>query len=154
MSLLSGKLEACFAIRLSASQHHEIFSARPHHVSNMAPGKVNNCAVHQGDLGQKGTIIEWDYIHEGEQKLAKEIIEEIDDVNFSTTFKVIEGDVMKEYKELKLVVKATPQSEDTTSIIHWTVEYEKLSEETPEPISVLHLLVHLSKDIDDHHANK
>ncbi|CAL1374294.1 unnamed protein product [Linum trigynum] len=152
-NLLSGKLEVQFAIRLPASQHHEIFSARPHHVSNMAPAKVRNCAVHEGHFGQKGTIIEWDYVHDGEKKLAKQIVEDMDDVNFSTSFKMIEGDLMKEYKEFMIVVKATPKSE-STSLIHWTLEYEKLSEDIPEPFSLLQFFVHLSKDIDDHHAEK
>ncbi|CAI0411780.1 unnamed protein product [Linum tenue] len=60
---------------------------------------------------------------------------------------------MKEYKNFMIVVKATPKSE-STSLIHWTLEYEKLSEDIPEPFSLLKFFVHLSKDIDDHHAEK
>ncbi|CAL1377824.1 unnamed protein product [Linum trigynum] len=152
-NLLCGKLEACFAIRLPASQHHDIFSGRPHHVSSMAPTKIKNCALHEGDFGKKGSIVIWDYVHDEVHKVAKELVEDIDDANFSTTFKVIEGNLLKEYKEFKIVVKATPKSENT-SLIHWTMEYEKLNEDVPEPFSVLKFLVHLSKDIDDHHTKK
>ncbi|CAI0474440.1 unnamed protein product [Linum tenue] len=153
MSLLRGKLEACFGIRLAATQHHEIFSNRPHHVSNMAPTKIKNCALHGGDFGQKGALLNWDYIHDGAHKVAKEIVEHIDDVNLSITFKVIEGDLTKEYKELKIFVKATPKS-DNTSLIHWTLDYEKLDEDVAEPFSFMEFLVHLSKDIDLHNTKK
>ncbi|CAL1377827.1 unnamed protein product [Linum trigynum] len=152
-TLLCGKLEACFGICLPASQHHDIFSGRPHHVCNMAPTKIKNCALHEGDFGKKGSIVIWDYVHDEVHKVAKELVEDIDDANFSTTFKVVEGDLMKEYKEFKIVVKATPESENT-SLIHWTMEYEKLNEDVPEPFSLMKFAVHLSKDIDDHHTKK
>ncbi|CAN1284723.1 MLP-like protein 31 [Linum perenne] len=135
--LLKGKLEAQFWIRLPANEFHDIFSCRPHHVSNMAPNKIKNCAMHEG----------------GVHKVAKELIEDIDDVNLSTTFKVIEGDITKDYKEFKLTVKATPETADT-SLVHWTIVYEKLKEEFPDSdaISILDFVVHMSKDIDDHHV--
>ncbi|CAI0422526.1 unnamed protein product [Linum tenue] len=56
-------MEACFVIRLPASQHHDIFSGRPHHVSGMAPTKIKNCALHEGEFGKKGSIVIWDYVH-------------------------------------------------------------------------------------------
>ncbi|CAN1284722.1 MLP-like protein 34 [Linum perenne] len=89
----------------------------------------------------------------GVHKVAKELIEDIDDVNLSTTFKVIEGDITKDYKEFKLTVKATPETADT-SLVHWTIVYEKLKEEFPDSdaISILDFVVHMSKDIDDHHV--
>ncbi|CAI0448742.1 unnamed protein product [Linum tenue] len=61
---------------------------------------------------------------------------------------------MKEYKNFKLVVQATPQSGGEWSLVHWTLEYEKLNEEIPEPFSLLQFVVHTSKDIDDHHTKK
>ncbi|CAN1284721.1 MLP-like protein 43 [Linum perenne] len=124
--LLKGKLEAQFWIRLPANEFHDIFSCRPHHVSNMAPNKIKNCAMHEGEWGKKGTIVVWDYIH---------------------------GDITKDYKEFKLTVKATPETADT-SLVHWTIVYEKLKEEFPDSdaISILDFVVHMSKDIDDHHV--
>ncbi|CAI0474442.1 unnamed protein product, partial [Linum tenue] len=59
----------------------------------------------------------------------------------------------KEYKELKIFVKATPKS-DNTSLIHWTLDYEKLDEDVAEPFSFMEFLVHLSKDIDLHNTKK
>lgn len=85
---------------------------------------------------------------DGEAKVAKEIIEAIDDEKNSTTFRVVEGDLMKLYKNFILVVSANPKEEG--SVVHWTLEYEKLGEDVPEPYSLLELCVHLSKDIDSH----
>ncbi|CAI0448739.1 unnamed protein product [Linum tenue] len=127
MSLLHGKLEAYVGIRVAADLFHDIFSGRPHHISDMAPEKIKACAVHEGDWGKPGTVINWDYCH---------------------------GDLMKEYKNFKLVVQATPQSGGEWSLVHWTLEYEKLNEEIPEPFSLLQFVVHTSKDIDDHHTKK
>ncbi|CAN0920934.1 MLP-like protein 43 [Linum grandiflorum] len=122
-----GKLEAQFGIRLAAKEFHDIFSGRPHHVSNMAPTKIKNCAMHQGDWGKKGAVIVWDYIH---------------------------GDITKDYKEFKITIQAISESHET-SLIKMTLEYEKLKEDFPETdaISILNFVVHMSKDIDDHHTN-
>ncbi|CAN0920963.1 MLP-like protein 31 [Linum grandiflorum] len=152
--LVKGKLEAQFGIRLAAKEFHDIFSGRPHHVSNMAPTKIKNCAMHQGDWGKKGAVIVWDYIHDGVPKVAKEVVEEIDEVNMSTTFRVIEGDITKDYKEFKITIQAISESNET-SLIKVTLKYEKLKEDFPETdaISILNFVVHMSKDIDDHHTN-
>ncbi|CAN1284732.1 MLP-like protein 43 [Linum perenne] len=132
-SLIHGKLEAYVGVRVGADVFHDIFSCRPHHVSNMAPQKIKACEVHEGEWGKPGTVICWDYFH------------------------VIEGDLMKDYKNFKLVVKATPQKKiegEEWCLVRWILDYEKLKEETPEPFSLLEFVVHTSKDIDDHHTKK
>jgi hypothetical protein len=85
---------------------------------------------------------------DGEAKAAKEKIVAIDDTNKSITFKVIEGDLLKEYKNFVIVVQATPKGEG--SLVHWTMEYEKLKDDIPEPNSLLQFLIDVSKDIDAH----
>ncbi|CAN0878440.1 MLP-like protein 31 [Linum grandiflorum] len=156
-SLIHGKLEAYIGVRVAADVFHDIFSCRPHHVPNMTPSKVKSCDIHEGEFGKAGTVVVWNYIHDGEAKVAKEMIEDIDDVNLSTTYKVIEGDIMKDYKNFKVVVKATPQKKtegEDWCLVHSVFDYEKLKEETPEPFSLLEFAVHMSKDIDDHHTKK
>jgi hypothetical protein len=85
---------------------------------------------------------------DGEAKVAKEKIVAIDDTKKSITFKVIEGDLLKEYKSFEIVVQATPKGEG--SLVHWTMEYEKLKDDIPEPNSLLQFAIDLSKDIDAH----
>ncbi|KAE8076308.1 hypothetical protein FH972_014970 [Carpinus fangiana] len=145
---LFGKVEGDVEIKASAEKFHEVFSGRPHHVSNVCPDKVQGCALHEGDWGNEGSVIYWDYVHDGQAKVAKERIEAIDDTNKSITFKVIEGDLLQEYKSFRIVVRATPKGEG--SLVHWSLEYEKLKEDVPEPKTLLQFLIDVSKDIGTH----
>jgi len=145
---LFGKVETDVEIKASAEKFHEVFSGRPHHISNVSSDKIQGCALHEGDWGKEGSVIYWDYVHDGQAKVAKEKIEAIDDTNKSITFKVIEGDLLKEYKSFKIVVQATPKGEG--SLVHWTMEYEKLKEDTEDPNTLLQFAIDVSKDLDAH----
>ncbi|EEF28116.1 MLP-like protein 31 [Ricinus communis] len=145
---LSGKVEADVKIKTSADKFHDVMGGRPHHMTIASPQKLQTCDLHDGEFGRKGSVICWNYVHDGKAKVAKELVEDIDDVNMSTTFKVIEGDILKEYKSFKFVVQATPQGEGST--VHWILEYEKLNANIPEPTSLLEFVVDLTKDIDAH----
>ncbi|KAL0003971.1 hypothetical protein SO802_011532 [Lithocarpus litseifolius] len=145
---LFGKVEADVEIKAPAEKFHEIISCRPHHISNVSPGKIQGCALHEGEWGNEGSVINWDYVQDGKAKVAKEIIEAIDKKNNSVTFKVIEGDLMEEDKNIKSTIQATPKGEG--SLVHWTIEYEKLHENIVEPNTLLQLVLDLSKDLDAH----
>ncbi|KAJ4826530.1 hypothetical protein Tsubulata_032343 [Turnera subulata] len=121
---------------LKGNLEAEVELCRPHHISNMTPEKIQGVDLHE----------------EGVPKNAKEVVEAIDDVNLSTTFKVIEGDLLTEYKDFKPTVKATPKANGEGAIAHWHFEYEKLHEGIPDPHSLLEFTIHMTKDIDDHHA--
>ena len=68
---LFGKVEADVEIKAPAEKFHEIISCRPHHISNVSPGIVQGCALHEGDWGKEGSVINWDYVH------GKEILDHI-----------------------------------------------------------------------------
>ncbi|XP_030529279.1 MLP-like protein 31 [Rhodamnia argentea] len=144
-----GKMEIDFEIKAPADKFHDVFSCRPHHIPNISADKIQGVEMHDGDWGKAGSIISWNYTHDGEAKVAKELIEAIDDEKNLTTFRVLEGDLMKLYKNFVFSVQATSK-EGGGSIVHLTIEYEKLSEEVTEPYSMLQFGVHLSKDIDLH----
>ncbi|KAJ0241172.1 hypothetical protein HA466_0216210 [Hirschfeldia incana] len=95
---LLGKLEAYVEIKASAEQFHHMFTAKPHHVSKISPGNIQGCELHEGEWGKPGSIIFWNYFHDGEAKVAKERIEEVDPEKNLISFRVMEGDLMKEYK--------------------------------------------------------
>jgi len=91
---------------------------------------------------------------DGVAKTAKEVIEAIDDEKLSTTFKVIEGDMITtEYKNFIAVVQATPKGEGSC-LAHFTFEYEKLNENVPDPQTLLEFWIHCLKDIEDHHLTQ
>ena len=87
---------------------------------------------------------------EGKKCVAKELVESVDKENNKLTFKVIEGDVMEDYKSFKLIIQANPQ--ENGSVVHWTLEYEKLKDNTPDPHAVLQLLTDVTKEIGAHLA--
>ncbi|EOY01015.1 hypothetical protein QUC31_013998 [Theobroma cacao] len=149
-SALTGKLEGDVEIKASAEKFHDMFCNKPHHVSNTCSEKVQGCELHDGDWGTEGSIICWSYVHDGEAKKAKQVIEAIDSEKNSITFRMIEGDLMKEYKSFVIKFQATPKSEGEGSIVHWTFEYEKLHEGIAHPETLLEFLLSVSKDISAH----
>lgn len=91
------------------------------------------------------------YIYiDGEQRVAKEIIEAIDEEKKSITFKVIEGDLMEIYKRFKVILHV--ETSGNTDLVTWTIEYEKMNEDIEEPFTSLQLLVNTAKDIDSHYC--
>jgi len=147
MSLI-GKVEGGLLIKSSATDFHDYFRGRPHHVSNATPEKVQGCELHEGEFGSVGSIICWSYVHDGKNAKAKQVIEAIDDENNSTTFKMIEGDLLDLYKNMTIFVGATPKEDG--SLVYWVVDYEKLNENVPDPNTLLELFFHITKDIDEH----
>lgn len=66
------------------------------------------------------------------------------------TFKVIESELMKEYKSFVFTIQVTPKQGELGSIVHWHLEFEKVSEEVAHPETLLQLCVEISKEIDEH----
>ena len=80
--------------------------------------------------------------------MAKELVEAIDRENNKITFKVLEGDLLEHYKSFRFIIHVVQQKEG--SVVHWTMEYEKLKGHIPDPHSLLQLAIEVSKDIDAH----
>ena len=80
--------------------------------------------------------------------MAKDVIEAIDPQKNLITLRVIEGDLLKEYKSFKVTLQANPK--DKGCLVHWTMEYEKLKGHIPDPHSLMQVVVDLSKDLDAH----
>ncbi|KAM7277010.1 hypothetical protein ACFE04_018876 [Oxalis oulophora] len=87
---------------------------------------------------------------DGEPRVAKEVIEAVDVENNSITYRVIEGDLMKEYKNFLLTIQVTPKG--TGSNVHWILEYEKISEEVAHPETLAQFVREVSEDLDKHLA--
>ncbi|GMI75188.1 MLP-like protein 28 [Hibiscus trionum] len=146
----AGKLEVDVEIKASPEQFHDMFTNKPHHVHHTCNDKIQGCDLHEGEWGKVGTIINWSYVHEGKAKKAKEVIEAVDPDKNLITFRVIEGDLMEEYKTFLLTIQVSPKSEGTGSIVHWTLEYERLHEGVDHPETMLKFVKDVSEDIDAH----
>ncbi|KAH7516330.1 hypothetical protein FEM48_Zijuj10G0123600 [Ziziphus jujuba var. spinosa] len=152
-SSLVGKLETNIEIKAAASKFHEIFK-HPHRISNISPNFVQSCELLQGQWGTEGSVIFWKYFLDGKHSVSKELMEVVDDKNKSLTFKVIEGDLLKHYKNFKFILKTTPKGSDQQgSVVQWTLEYEKPHNGIVDPHSMIQVLIKVSKDIDIHLIN-
>ena len=78
--------------------------------------------------------------------MAKDLVESVDKENKKVTFKVLEEDMMEDYKSFKLIIQAFPQ--ENGSVVHWTLEYEKLKDNTADPHAFLQLLTDVTKESD------
>ncbi|TQD90093.1 hypothetical protein C1H46_024331 [Malus baccata] len=76
MSSDCGKLEADVEIKASAAKFHEMFTHKPHHISNASNRNIQGCDLHEGDWGTVGSVVYWNYFHghekwEGKRSLSK-----------------------------------------------------------------------------------
>ncbi|KAL5553449.1 hypothetical protein UlMin_040850 [Ulmus minor] len=147
---LAGKLETNVEIKASAAKFHDIFMKRPHHISNVSSEKIQGCELHEGEWGTVGSVIYWNYYHDGKACVAKEVIEAVDEEKNLITFKVIEGDLMDHYESFKATLQATPKTEGEGSVVHWFVEYKKKHGDIVDPHTLLEFLADLSKDLEKH----
>ncbi|EOA33809.1 hypothetical protein CARUB_v10021281mg [Capsella rubella] len=147
---LVGKLETEVEIKASAEKFHQMFVGKPHQVSKASPDNMLSCDLHEGDWGKVGSIVFWNYVHDGETKVAKERIEAVEPEKNLITFKVIDGDLMKEYKSFLLTIQVTPKQGGSGSIVHWHLEYEKISDEVAHPETLLQFCIDVSNQIDAH----
>ncbi|XP_059308777.1 MLP-like protein 43 [Lycium ferocissimum] len=141
---LNGKLVASLEVKCGGHLFHDLYQTSCHHVSNIIPEKIHHFNIHEGDDMKAGSVIGWKFNHNGKVNVTKQLIEAIDDEKKSITWKVIEGDTLVQYSAFTI----TASFENNWAT--WTFVYEKKTEDTPEPISLLGFLLDVTKDIEAH----
>ncbi|XP_028758953.1 MLP-like protein 31 [Neltuma alba] len=71
-----------------------------------------------------GSIVVWNYVLDGKEGVAKDVIEALDSTKNLIIFRVIEGDLLKHYKSFKFIIQVSPKAKG--SVAHWSLDYEKL----------------------------
>ncbi|KAH9746307.1 MLP-like protein 28 [Citrus sinensis] len=128
---LAGELEAVIEVKASADKVHEVFSCRPHIVTSISPQSVQSYA--------------------GNPQIVKELIEVVDNENYITIFKLIEGNVLEMlYKSFYSVAKVTQKDDhEGGSLVRFTYKYERKNENVPDLESkVLEMMINIVKNID------
>ncbi|XP_021774943.1 MLP-like protein 31 [Chenopodium quinoa] len=146
---IKGKLEVEVDINCHGDIFHEIFSTRPHHVSDMSPSNIHACDVHDGEFGKPGSIINWNYTLDGKKCVAKELVEVIDEENKLVRFKIIEGDLLNEFKTFTLTVQVIPMGDITG--VKWTAEFDTIDDKGHYPTKLIDFCIAVSRDIEAHH---
>jgi len=80
----------------------------------------------------------------GQKKFIKQVIEAIDPYKKSICWKAIEGDVLEMYSSFTIITSHEPQW------TIWTFDYEKKTEDIPEPLSFLGHILDVIKDMEGH----
>ncbi|XP_034700076.1 MLP-like protein 43 [Vitis riparia] len=148
---LIAKVETETKIKAPADKFFKLFKSQAHHLPNICSDKIHKIEVHEGDWETQGSVKHWSYTIGGNSQSIKETVESIDEENRSMTFKVLDGEVLKEYKSYKFTAQAIPKGEGC--LVIWTIEYEKASEGGPDPHNYLEFAVNITKDIESHLLN-
>ncbi|XP_051148881.1 kirola-like [Andrographis paniculata] len=148
---LTGKLIAAIEFKHGGDVFHDLFKQRPHEIANASP-LVHGFELHQGELGKAGSVVSWHYTHDGKRKIAKQIIQKIDEETKSMEFKMIEGDLMEDFKDFLIVFHI--ETKNNIDLVTWTLDYEMLHEDVVHPTTLLAYFIEVTKDIEAHHDNK
>ncbi|KAL1327608.1 hypothetical protein AAHE18_13G313600 [Arachis hypogaea] len=92
--------------------------------------------------------------HELDVKTVTERIEDFDDAKRTIIYSVIDGDLLKYLKSYKGYISVTPKGDDNGSIVKWSCEYEKASQEVPEPILIKEFAYKIFPNVDDYLLSK
>ncbi|XP_022726183.1 MLP-like protein 423 [Durio zibethinus] len=85
-------------------------------------------------------------------KVSKERIESVDEAGKMYVYNIIDGDLMKYYKTFISKINVVPKGE--SSLVKWSCEFEKASEEIPDPSVIKEFAVKNFVEIDDYLHNK
>ncbi|XP_019164756.1 PREDICTED: MLP-like protein 423 [Ipomoea nil] len=77
---------------------------------------------------------------------SKEKIDTVDDEKKTVSYHVIEGDILKYYKDFKAYLSVTPKGDG--SLVKWGCEFEKASAEVPDPHLIKDAAVKTFKDLE------
>ncbi|XVF44062.1 hypothetical protein PTKIN_Ptkin02bG0090300 [Pterospermum kingtungense] len=81
-------------------------------------------------------------------KISEERIESVDEGGKIYVYSIIDGDPMKYYKIFLSEIIVIPKGE--SSMVKWSCEYEKASEEIPDPSVIKEIAMKNFVEIDDY----
>ncbi|CAK9154747.1 unnamed protein product [Ilex paraguariensis] len=146
MANLAGKVEAEVEIKCDADEFFHSWGGKAHQLPNLCSEKLHNVEVHEGDWKTESSVKLWTYVHEGKVETFKERLK-IDEENKLITADGIEGDPMKLYNVFKVSLQIIPKGQ--SSFVKWSIDYEKINEDVPDPTSYLDWLVNSGKLADE-----
>ena len=87
---------------------------------------------------------------DGEAAMTKKRVEAVDPEKNLIKFRVIEGDMMKDFKSFVSTIQVISKHGEPGSVVKWHMEYEKIIVDAGHPETILQLAVEISKDIDEY----
>ncbi|KAK8522478.1 hypothetical protein V6N13_115445 [Hibiscus sabdariffa] len=117
------------------------------------PNDYKSIEVLEGDGKSPGTVRLFNYA-EGSPivKVSKERTDSVDEATKTFVYSIIGGDLMKYYKSFVGKIVVVPKGE--SSLVKWSCEYEKASEEIPDPSIIKDFAIQNFVEIDHYLQTK
>ncbi|KAI3935374.1 hypothetical protein MKW98_027194 [Papaver atlanticum] len=147
ISGLVGQLVIESEVNCNADSYYKIWKHHEH-LPNATP-QISGVKVTEGNGTTSGCIKQWNYTVEGKIQHILEKTTYNDDTR-TICHSHIEGDTMKKYKKFDGILMVKPKANGHGSIVSWTIEYEKINEDSPVPIDYLGLAQSLIEDVNSH----
>ncbi|KAK9090483.1 hypothetical protein Sjap_023660 [Stephania japonica] len=137
MASSSGKLEVDVEVKSPPEKFWEAFKDSVTLFPKLLSDEYKSIEVVEGDGKSVGTVKLIKYV-EGLSFItfSKEKVVEFDEEKKVIAYEVIDGELLKYYKNFKATAKVSPKA-DGGSLVTWTCEFEKTADEVPDP-TVLH----------------
>ncbi|XP_026438278.1 major latex protein 15-like [Papaver somniferum] len=148
ISGLVGKLVTESEVNCNADKYYEMFKQHED-VPKAIPHIFSAVKVVDGHGTTSGCVKHWDYIHEGKREFVHEKTT-YDDETRTICHSAFRGDVMKAYKKFDPILVVKPKANGHGSIVSWTINYEKINEDSPVPISYLGFFQSSIDDLNSH----
>ncbi|MCL7030165.1 hypothetical protein MKW94_018168 [Papaver nudicaule] len=135
VSGLVGKLVTELEVHCDADKYYKIWNTKLHHeeVPQAVSHLFTGVKVVQGDGLLSGCIKEWDYIFDKD-----------------VTSPSIDGELMKDYKKFDSIIEVNPKPNGHGCIVTWSIEYEKMNEDSPVLFGYLAFFHQNIVDINSH----
>ncbi|XP_042499153.1 MLP-like protein 423 [Macadamia integrifolia] len=149
----SGKLEVELEVKTSADKFWESVRDSTALFPKILPTHYKSIQVLEGDGKCVGSVKLLTYAEEiPGVKFSKERIDAVDEEGKELAFSVIDGDVSKFYKHLKAKLQVIPKGggHEVGSLVKWSCEFEKASEDVPDPHLIQDFALHVFKALDDY----
>ncbi|KAI3854147.1 hypothetical protein MKX03_022160 [Papaver bracteatum] len=142
------KLEAVTEVKCCPDKLYRMFTRDAPQLYKYVPKVIESVEViGEGEI-RLGTGFVWTFVltiyvliisEGGSRMVSKQKITAVDNKNRSITYTVLEGDDMEGFNSFKYNLDITPKSgtTDGTSLVKWSVEYEKANEDVADPVGIL-----------------
>ncbi|KAI3893328.1 hypothetical protein MKW92_017769 [Papaver armeniacum] len=149
------KLEVVHEVKCCPDKLYHMITRDATQLSKYIPELVESVEVTATEEGEVclGTGLLWKFVPVGGiSTVSKEKVTAVDNKNRSITSTVIEGDVMTGFKSFKFNLDIAPKSgtTDGTSLVKWSVEYEKADEDVADPVGILKSCELTTKEMNFH----
>ncbi|XP_047311563.1 MLP-like protein 423 [Impatiens glandulifera] len=143
----TGKLEVDVEVKSDAEKFWESVKDSAVIFPKAFPDQYKSIEVLEGDGMSVGSVRLVKFV-ESEIPITfnKEKIDVVDEEKKTLSYTIVDGDILKFYKNFKATLVVSPNSGG--SFVKWTCEFDKASEEVPEPTFIKDFAVKNFIDLD------